>query len=289
MAGVVLEEEIDPAYEPTEKEVKDYAEWLGMDMDRDSELLWIAREGLKAPLPRPWKPCQTGDTGEIFYFNFETGESVWDHPVDEFYRNLYKEAKVKAEAPKRVVTLDATPQTDGSLKVSCTNLGGEEVGVVEMEPKKTLEKFAQQLGRQMELSKQERQQFRFVLTNGRLLTESDQFLPLGEIFGVSSSQDDRLKSKALSALTDAEVHKKGKKKDKQKRRKALEESKDSNIVESPAHDKVRRAIETLPPLKLDANRTRIAKLQKSGSLEFSRLVGDGLVNMTNAEKRETPM
>lgn len=28
---------------------------------------WIAREGLKAPLPEHWKPCKTNDTNEIFY------------------------------------------------------------------------------------------------------------------------------------------------------------------------------------------------------------------------------
>ena len=37
-------------------EVIDYAEWLGMDIEADEDLLWIAREGLKAPLPEHWKP-----------------------------------------------------------------------------------------------------------------------------------------------------------------------------------------------------------------------------------------
>ena len=25
-------------------------------------------------------------TGDIYYFNFQSGESIWDHPCDEFYR-----------------------------------------------------------------------------------------------------------------------------------------------------------------------------------------------------------
>merc|ERR1712066_517218 len=49
----------------------------------------------KAPLPHPWKPCQTGKEGEIFYFNFETGESVWDHPCDEYHRALYQRERAK--------------------------------------------------------------------------------------------------------------------------------------------------------------------------------------------------
>ncbi|KAG1690958.1 hypothetical protein DVH05_027417 [Phytophthora capsici] len=93
--SIVLEEEIDPNYEPTEKEVLEYATWLGMDLEGERDLFWIAREGLKAPLPENWKPCKTTDTEEIYYFNFATGQSTWDHPCDEFYRNLYEEHKKK--------------------------------------------------------------------------------------------------------------------------------------------------------------------------------------------------
>ncbi|EKX46884.1 hypothetical protein GUITHDRAFT_70094 [Guillardia theta CCMP2712] len=90
--SVVLEEELPEDYEPTEDEILEYAKWLGMDPDEDKALFWIAREGLKAPLPENWKPCKTGDD-EIYYFNFATGESVWDHPCDEYYRNLFKDEK----------------------------------------------------------------------------------------------------------------------------------------------------------------------------------------------------
>ena len=58
--NIVLEEEMDENYEPTEQEILEYAEWLGMDLKgKDKDLEWIAKEGLKAPLPAPWKPCQT--------------------------------------------------------------------------------------------------------------------------------------------------------------------------------------------------------------------------------------
>lgn len=70
----MLEEEVDKDYEPTELEVFEYAQWLGMDVEQErvrsgstdtfdgksascaQDLLWIAREGLKAPLPSSWKP-----------------------------------------------------------------------------------------------------------------------------------------------------------------------------------------------------------------------------------------
>ena len=45
--------------QPTEAEIEEYAQWLGMTSPEDDDLRWIAREGLKAPLPEHWKPCKT--------------------------------------------------------------------------------------------------------------------------------------------------------------------------------------------------------------------------------------
>lgn len=72
--------------EPTEDQVIEYAEFLGMDLKTEEHLLWIAREGVAAPVPHPWKTCT--EKGEVFYFNFETSESSWDHPSDAHYRDL---------------------------------------------------------------------------------------------------------------------------------------------------------------------------------------------------------
>jgi WW domain len=90
--SVVLEEDIDPNYIPTDDEIRDYAESLGLVLPDDSDLLYLAREGIKARLPKEWKPCQTRGE-EIYYFNFETGESVWEHPCDTFYKKKVQEAK----------------------------------------------------------------------------------------------------------------------------------------------------------------------------------------------------
>jgi len=84
----------DEDYDPTPDEIDEYATWLGMRRPEDDDLLWIASEGLKAPLPEHWKPCKTQDGG-VYYFNFATGESVWDHPCDRYYRKTYEEEKAK--------------------------------------------------------------------------------------------------------------------------------------------------------------------------------------------------
>ena len=55
--------------------------------------MWIARQGVMAPLPKGWKPVQDPN-GELYYFNFETGESIWDHPCDEDYKKLVLQERV---------------------------------------------------------------------------------------------------------------------------------------------------------------------------------------------------
>jgi hypothetical protein len=55
----ILEEELDEDYDPSPEEVEEYAKYLGMDMQQDTKLFYIAKEGLKAPLPGPWKPCKS--------------------------------------------------------------------------------------------------------------------------------------------------------------------------------------------------------------------------------------
>ena len=40
-------------YEPTEQEVEGYAEFLGINLAEDRDLLYIAKEGIKARIPEP--------------------------------------------------------------------------------------------------------------------------------------------------------------------------------------------------------------------------------------------
>ena len=63
-----------------------------MNPEEDREFLYIARDGLKAPVSKPWRACQTR-SGEIYYFNFETGESQWDHPSDDIFRKKFQDLK----------------------------------------------------------------------------------------------------------------------------------------------------------------------------------------------------
>ena len=100
-AVAFLDEKIDPDYEPKQEEIEEFARHLGMklDEDEDTDLLWIAREGLKAVLPENWRACQMKESGEIYYCNVVTGSSSWDHPCEVYYRHLYR--KQRAERTKK--------------------------------------------------------------------------------------------------------------------------------------------------------------------------------------------
>ena len=92
----ILEEDYDENYIPSEEEIFEYARVIGIDPEKEPDLLWIAREGINAPLPSHWKPCQD-TTGDIYYFNFETGDSIWDHPCDQFYQTMVAEERQKKQ------------------------------------------------------------------------------------------------------------------------------------------------------------------------------------------------
>uniref|UniRef100_A0A452QJ44 Centrosomal protein of 164 kDa n=1 Tax=Ursus americanus TaxID=9643 RepID=A0A452QJ44_URSAM len=102
---LVLEEDYDETYIPSEQEILEFAREIGIDPIKEPELMWLAREGIVAPLPVEWKPCQD-ITGDIYYFNFANGQSMWDHPCDEHYRNLVIQERGKRSAPGAIKKKD---------------------------------------------------------------------------------------------------------------------------------------------------------------------------------------
>lgn len=97
--STVLDDVYDPNYEPTEQEIEEYAKFLGVDPATEPQLLWLGRAGLKEPMPKEWKPCKT-DTGDVYYFNFETGESIWDHPMDEVFKARVETERARLKKEK---------------------------------------------------------------------------------------------------------------------------------------------------------------------------------------------
>lgn len=45
-------------------------------------------------MPAPWQVYQN-DNDEIYYCNTQTGQIIYDHPLDDHYRKKFQEAKNK--------------------------------------------------------------------------------------------------------------------------------------------------------------------------------------------------
>lgn len=74
---------------PTQPELIAYARYLGMDPITDGDLLWIAEEALKAPLPAEWTE-HLDKADRVFYNNVQTHVSSWTHPLEKIHRDTYK-------------------------------------------------------------------------------------------------------------------------------------------------------------------------------------------------------
>lgn len=78
-------------------QVKAYAEYLGFDLETDSDLLYIAKWAMEADLPNEWVANLDEDGSEYFY-NQVTATSQYSHPCDELYKMMYQELKAKGES-----------------------------------------------------------------------------------------------------------------------------------------------------------------------------------------------
>ncbi|KAM6238345.1 centrosomal protein of 164 kDa-like [Porphyrio hochstetteri] len=123
---LILEEDCDETDIPTEQEVWDFAQGIGIDPEKEPELLWLAREGIIAPLLPKWKPCQEV-TGEIYFFNFANGQSMWDHPCDSHYKERVIQQREKLLAGGSLKEKEEKKPTE---TCSSTSQGKELLGLV---------------------------------------------------------------------------------------------------------------------------------------------------------------
>ncbi len=128
--SVVLDGSNGEVYVPTEEEVVEYAMQLGMELPDDADLLWIALEGLQADLPPQWKPCASPE-GEVYYFNFETGESLWDRPDIEIHRKQYFLEKAKQRSGGAADTADSVGASGSGSEESQAGEGSGQDAVKE--------------------------------------------------------------------------------------------------------------------------------------------------------------
>ncbi|VDM17438.1 unnamed protein product [Hydatigera taeniaeformis] len=101
---------------PTDEEVRMYAKAIGIDPDKEADLLYIAREGISAPVPSDWIVLQDRKGG-IFYQHKPSGVCIWEHPLDAQFRLRVVEAKSKKLNCQKVKSGESAPALNESTPV----------------------------------------------------------------------------------------------------------------------------------------------------------------------------
>ena len=96
-----------------------FAHYLGIDLEKEQALLPVAEKALRT-LPEGWSVgIGDGDNEGIpYFFNEETGESVWKHPKENLYMRKVKEERkrleVEAEEKRQRKQAKKTSGDDGA-------------------------------------------------------------------------------------------------------------------------------------------------------------------------------
>jgi hypothetical protein len=94
---MLAEQGQDSGSETDMKEVEQYARYLGMDIEEDADLLFVAKFAMEADVPAGWTAC-IDESGEEFFCNLETGAVQREHPMDDKYKTMYRDFKAKKHA-----------------------------------------------------------------------------------------------------------------------------------------------------------------------------------------------
>jgi hypothetical protein len=70
-----------------------------MNLEAHPDLQYIAQWALEAPVPPGWS-VHLDEEGIEYFFNTQTNESTYEHPMDQKYKKLYNaEVKKKLLSP----------------------------------------------------------------------------------------------------------------------------------------------------------------------------------------------
>ncbi|KAJ1480554.1 hypothetical protein T484DRAFT_1956346 [Baffinella frigidus] len=80
------------------KQIMEYAVYIGIEPTKEPHLLWIAEEGMQAPVPEGFTEHQDAN-GEVYFYKVDTKESMWEHPMDQHYMGLVKQFRGSPATP----------------------------------------------------------------------------------------------------------------------------------------------------------------------------------------------
>jgi hypothetical protein len=93
-----------------------FAHYIGIDLDKEQDLLWIAEDAFD-DLPEGWEVGigEGEHAGIPFFYNSDTGESDWKHPNEGYYmKAVKKERQIKEEKAKNRVSSRKDEERDRS-------------------------------------------------------------------------------------------------------------------------------------------------------------------------------
>ncbi|CAG9101388.1 unnamed protein product [Plutella xylostella] len=108
---VPCREVFDENSQPSAEEISDYAQQLGIDLEHESHLLPLARDGLMQALPPPWKAYYDEKIQAHYYYNEETKCTQWEHPLDRVYRELVRRSRDASVQDDTYVSVQETKCT----------------------------------------------------------------------------------------------------------------------------------------------------------------------------------
>eukprot|EP00900_Chrysochromulina_parva_P020777 jgi/Chrpa1/3332/Chrysochromulina_OHIO_Genome00016755-RA len=103
------------------EDVLEYALSLGMEPTEDTDLLWIAEEALTAGEQEGWTE-QMGPNGNLHHYNATTGQSSRQHPLDEYYQNLYLKLKMQRTMEVAGMAVPAEIQNQSTAQLTTKDL-----------------------------------------------------------------------------------------------------------------------------------------------------------------------
>ena len=104
--------------------VLEYAQYLGMDAHEDAELLWIAEQALRAPVPDGWEEMMD-PFGDLYFFNETTSQATRQHPMDGYYQQLYLKVRLQRKGGVAGTDLPPMPPVEPSAEDLKATKGGK--------------------------------------------------------------------------------------------------------------------------------------------------------------------
>jgi hypothetical protein len=107
-------------------ETLEYAKYIGLDPVKDFQYMYIAKEGLNAPLPDGWGRAVDVNTNDMYYFKHRSGDRLsiitWKHPKDEFYKEVATQIRRQREAKDCKDRLETRKKLNSQNKKSVKEL-----------------------------------------------------------------------------------------------------------------------------------------------------------------------